>query len=287
MSRHVAFLVLLCRLYGSTADTAYISARGDALLRAEDTQVYPSETASVASANGTLSHEGSATIRRHEVQQTEAPSGEQFNSSSVGLSSKSEFNETKPSELIRHHTLSDAGQLKARQTMPSDQALLEKSVVSKGPPPKVNGKWGAWGPWATCSKTCGGGKRTRHRKKSNPAHGGSPATGPSSDTGDCNTKPCAVDCKWQAWAKWADCSKTCGGGKAKRERKMSQAMHGGKVCDGDNEEEKECKVNACPTTTTTTTTKATTPAPPKAGAAKVAVRHTMMALLLVAAIAGQ
>ena len=56
----------------------------------------------------------------------------------------------------------------------------------------VNGNWGAWRPWSTCTKTCGGGVKRRTRTCSNPApkSGGRACTGSSAESQACNTSPC-------------------------------------------------------------------------------------------------
>ena len=51
--------------------------------------------------------------------------------------------------------------------------------------------WGEYGEWSTCSTTCGGGTRTRTRSEGIPAsNGGSPCTGPATQTGPCNRDAC-------------------------------------------------------------------------------------------------
>lgn len=58
----------------------------------------------------------------------------------------------------------------------------------------VDGSWGTWGPWALCSKTCGGGKQHRERKCDSPApaHGGTNCTGNIMQLDDCNTILCPL-----------------------------------------------------------------------------------------------
>eukprot|EP00105_Crassostrea_gigas_P008141 XP_011422609.1 PREDICTED: SCO-spondin [Crassostrea gigas] len=58
----------------------------------------------------------------------------------------------------------------------------------------VDGSWGTWGPWASCSKTCGGGKQHRERKCDSPApaHGGTNCTGNIMQLDDCNTILCPL-----------------------------------------------------------------------------------------------
>ncbi|XP_032830146.2 thrombospondin-1-like [Petromyzon marinus] len=62
-------------------------------------------------------------------------------------------------------------------------------------PCPVDGQWGPWSLWSTCSVTCAGGSRTRLRLCNNPEpkHGGRRCVGLSSDTGVCNTQDCPID----------------------------------------------------------------------------------------------
>jgi len=60
------------------------------------------------------------------------------------------------------------------------------------PPPAINGKWGGWGPWSTCSKTCGLGEKSRTRACNSPApkNGGKSCEGTDVDKDECNLKEC-------------------------------------------------------------------------------------------------
>ena len=57
----------------------------------------------------------------------------------------------------------------------------------------VNGKWGRWTIWSSCSQTCGGGMRTRHRECNNPppSNGGKDCKGKEIDQRKCNRKACS------------------------------------------------------------------------------------------------
>uniref|UniRef100_A0A8C4HH99 Thrombospondin 1b n=1 Tax=Dicentrarchus labrax TaxID=13489 RepID=A0A8C4HH99_DICLA len=64
----------------------------------------------------------------------------------------------------------------------------------KSPCP-INGNWGPWSPWDTCTLTCGGGVQTRKRLCNDPApkYGGKECVGDAKDTQMCNKKACPID----------------------------------------------------------------------------------------------
>ena len=56
----------------------------------------------------------------------------------------------------------------------------------------VNGKFGSWSPYSTCTKTCGAGTQERNRKCNNPPRsaGGKDCVGPAYETKQCNIDDC-------------------------------------------------------------------------------------------------
>lgn len=58
----------------------------------------------------------------------------------------------------------------------------------------VDGGWGPWSPWATCSVTCGGGVKNRMRECNSPEpqYGGRTCIGKASDSDSCNKKVCPI-----------------------------------------------------------------------------------------------
>jgi len=58
----------------------------------------------------------------------------------------------------------------------------------------VDGQWGKWSYWNTCSRSCGGGIRQRIRNCNNPkpAFGGKSCIGPMLETQQCNSKSCGI-----------------------------------------------------------------------------------------------
>ena len=109
-------------------------------------------------------------------------------------------------------------------------------------------KWGSYGEWSHCSKTCGGGEKYRQRSEFKPAsNGGKACEGKATETKRCNWKACPVDCEWGSYGEWSSCSKTCGGGEKSRSRLVAKpAFNGGLACEGDTLETKICNGHLCP-----------------------------------------
>lgn len=109
-------------------------------------------------------------------------------------------------------------------------------------------KWAEWHAPSPCSKTCGGGSFTRHRARVQQAmFGGAECHGPSTEVGPCNVEPCAVDCKYEDWQPWGECSISCGGGVHKTTRTAIPATNGGIACLETNKTKEEaCNTQACP-----------------------------------------
>lgn len=57
----------------------------------------------------------------------------------------------------------------------------------------VDGQWGTWGPWTSCSKSCGIGTLLRYRNCNNPAPVGNGAkcVGNGTQTHECSLGACA------------------------------------------------------------------------------------------------
>ncbi|XP_069163060.1 hemicentin-1 isoform X2 [Procambarus clarkii] len=115
---------------------------------------------------------------------------------------------------------------------------------------KVSGMWGSWGPWATCSVSCGTGQQERRRVCNTPAprHGGSLCQGDEAHTRPCRPHPCPVDGNWSPWDPWSECSTTCGGGVRLRSRYCTAPapLYGGQACEGAAVEEEDCRLRDCP-----------------------------------------
>uniref|UniRef100_A0AAQ4REW4 Thrombospondin-1 n=1 Tax=Gasterosteus aculeatus aculeatus TaxID=481459 RepID=A0AAQ4REW4_GASAC len=70
----------------------------------------------------------------------------------------------------------------------------QTEICQKSPCP-VNGGWGPWSPWDTCTVTCGGGVQTRKRLCSDPVpkYGGKDCVGDASLSQLCNKQDCPID----------------------------------------------------------------------------------------------
>merc|ERR1712150_419342 len=97
--------------------------------------------------------------------------------------------------------------------------FVKKITSNKCP---VNGNWGEWNDFGSCSVTCGGGIQQRTRRCNNPsaAFGGLACllTGSTekrakeeTESRKCNEQKCKVDGNWGEWSSFTQCSATCGG----------------------------------------------------------------------------
>ncbi|CAL8292861.1 unnamed protein product [Lota lota] len=113
----------------------------------------------------------------------------------------------------------------------------------------VDGGFGAWASWAACSHNEGGGGgaclcRTRACDKPAPQCGGQSCQGISVEVTNCSRNGA-----WTPWTVWSPCSTSCGIGFQVRQRSCSNPTprHGGRVCVGQNREERYCNEHLpCP-----------------------------------------
>merc|ERR1711968_208477 len=133
--------------------------------------------------------------------------------------------------------------------------VVESCPVGEGGEPcPVDCQVSAWGWWSPCSKSCGGGKRTRERKMIVSPSGTGKSCGSFSEEGACHQEKCPVDCEVdeQGWGPFSPCSATCGLGKHIRTRSFKAQ----KKCGGDNHcyggiacgaptDERNCQVRPC------------------------------------------
>jgi len=113
----------------------------------------------------------------------------------------------------------------------------------------VNGNWGGWSTFGSCSKKCGGGiqKRTRSCTNPKPAFGGSTCHGSREQSRSCNVGGCPVNGNWGGWSGYSACSKSCGQGTQKRTRSCNNPppANGGSSCPGSSSQTKRCQVKKC------------------------------------------
>ncbi|XP_047443825.1 hemicentin-1 isoform X2 [Mugil cephalus] len=117
-------------------------------------------------------------------------------------------------------------------------------------PCPINGNWGPWSSWGSCSRTCNGGQMRRYRTCDNPrpANGGRACAGSDTHMQRCSTASCPVDGNWGSWQPWGECSSSCGGGERTRVRLCNSpsSSNGGRPCPGDSTQLSRCNTQACP-----------------------------------------
>jgi hypothetical protein len=94
-----------------------------------------------------------------------------------------------------------------------------------------------------CSKSCGTGKRWRNRTLAVQAEcGGEVPTDSSVEVGDCVDLPScgSIDCQFNEWSDWSDCSCTCEGIKHRFRTIKNYGDHGGEHCIGPLKQVSEC-----------------------------------------------
>ncbi|XP_057298019.1 SCO-spondin-like isoform X2 [Hydractinia symbiolongicarpus] len=114
----------------------------------------------------------------------------------------------------------------------------------------VNGNWGGWSAFGSCSQKCGGGiqKAYRHCNNPRPSHGGVACKGGNTFVRACNTQKCAVNGNWGGWGPYGKCSATCGGGVQATYRSCNNPApaYGGAQCPGSNKYVRACNTQNCP-----------------------------------------
>jgi len=147
---------------------------------------------------------------------------------------------------------------------PSDPKLLKAPCVGESHQMKLceeGYELPAWGNWSKCTKTCGGGQRTRTRQDMLAPAGGMqddfpesrlPVTAPLSETVGCNDDvPCEPNmhknCSLTTWTSWSACSSSCGPGQQERVRDAVNRHIYGKGCTDHMAETQACiGENPCP-----------------------------------------
>ncbi|XP_069129224.1 properdin-like [Argopecten irradians] len=109
----------------------------------------------------------------------------------------------------------------------------------------LDGQWGIWTSWTSCTVSCGSGTRTRSRECNNPApaHNGRSCSGENQGVESCSAGiMCPVDGQWGLWSGWTSCSVSCGNGTRARSRQCNNPApaHNGRSCPGDDYESEGC-----------------------------------------------
>ncbi|VDI81772.1 Hypothetical predicted protein, partial [Mytilus galloprovincialis] len=125
----------------------------------------------------------------------------------------------------------------------------------------VNGNWGTWASWDSCSVTCASGTQNRQRQCDQPApqHNGQDCGGSNTDTKSCTQIACPIDVDgvWGSWASWGrlqwfcawgTCSVTCASGTHDRSRTCTDPApaHNGANCVGSGTATQTCTLTPCP-----------------------------------------
>ncbi|OII75588.1 uncharacterized protein cubi_02109 [Cryptosporidium ubiquitum] len=106
---------------------------------------------------------------------------------------------------------------------------------------------GEWGDWGVCSKSCGGGSRSRVREViSQPSQG--KECDFLKDFEPCNEFQCIAtrDCEVGQWSVWSPCSASCGGGVKRRQREIQVPATGGGRCEFELNQKVGCNGFKCP-----------------------------------------
>ena len=87
-------------------------------------------------------------------------------------------------------TWSNAGRMKTPRQSHSVMSLSDISHLC----PPVDGSWGSWTDWSSCSVTCGGGYQFRTRRCDDPPplNGGAECPGSDEEIQSCNTENCLL-----------------------------------------------------------------------------------------------
>lgn len=118
----------------------------------------------------------------------------------------------------------------------------------------IHGNYTPWSAYSPCSKSCGGGVRTRFRTCTNPEpqYGGMNCSryGDSNDKLACNVHNCPIDGGYSQWSNYSECSVSCGDGFRTRTRTCTSPVpqYGGRNCShlGDTQQTQQCFVKICP-----------------------------------------
>ncbi|XP_069815842.1 SCO-spondin-like [Dendropsophus ebraccatus] len=107
---------------------------------------------------------------------------------------------------------------------------------------RLDGDWGTWTSWSSCSASCGEGTQTRSRQCDRPApqNGGRHCVGDHRQRRPCRGPACPELDPWSEWSSWSPCSMTCGGGEQIRVRECRYHE-----CEGKAIQSRMCNNHVC------------------------------------------
>ncbi|PVD27602.1 hypothetical protein C0Q70_12766 [Pomacea canaliculata] len=151
----------------------------------------------------------------------------------------------------RYRTCSNPAPNYCGQTCPGPSRDMRACELER----VVDGQWGEWWRWSSCSATCERGTRERTRSCDSPSPNvcGRTCPGPKVERDTCDTGiPCApvcVDGNWGQWERWGGCSVTCGQGIRDRRRQCDSPAPNfcGQSCPGSGVDRGTCDTRVpCP-----------------------------------------
>jgi hypothetical protein len=136
------------------------------------------------------------------------------------------------------------------RTFPSDgaercAATVQLRVCDAGPCPD-GCDVSPWSLWSACSRSCGGGVKTRarHVLYHEPREG--VVCPVLSEDKQCSHLGCPAPCQVSAWGGWGSCSTSCASGVQARGRNVTSAASGGGDACPELSEQRECSTAQCP-----------------------------------------
>ncbi|CAJ1431090.1 unnamed protein product [Effrenium voratum] len=113
----------------------------------------------------------------------------------------------------------------------------------------VDCSWSDWSAWSFCSTSCGEGTKNRKRWIAVREQGaGAACEGSAEQSEACEgAGNCPLDCAWEPWQDWSQCTASCQGGQKQRTRAVAHFNNTmGKPCDmAEGQQEEECNVGSC------------------------------------------
>ncbi|KAM5157512.1 SCO-spondin-like [Mantella aurantiaca] len=131
---------------------------------------------------------------------------------------------------------------------PEQQSVIYLSCIgghllcTSDPACVLDGGWGPWSLWSSCSSSCGDGIRSRRRECDSPAvqNGGRSCMGDEEQQRICREPVCPEPDPWSEWSPWSLCSVSCGGGEQIRVRECRR-----QECDGKAMQSRICSSQVC------------------------------------------